>query len=115
MSEEMNWNGFETSEDFVKIQAGIEKVVTLTNPRREDQTLLEKGSGTAKIVPGLVFDVVEEDGKNVKKKMTVTSKRLAYALRPFIDSGRISTTVGMKFSIMKRGEGFDANFEVKEA
>ena len=107
------FEGFVTSEDFVKVEAGIAKIVVLTNPRREDQTILTEDGENTKIVPGIAFDVVEEDGKQVKKKMTVTSKRLAKALKPFIDAGQISTSLGLKLRILKTGEKFKTNYTVE--
>ena len=107
------FEGFETSEDFVKVEAGIAKIVVLTNPRKENQTLLEDDGETTKIVPGLVFDVKEEDGKEVKKKMTITSKRLVKALKPFIENGQISENLGLKVKIFKTGEKFNTKYTVE--
>lgn len=112
---EVNFEGFETAEDFVKIKAGIEKVLTISNPVRQDQTILEDNGETTKTVPGISFDVSEEDGQAVKKKLTVTSKRLVKKLRPYIESGRIGENTALKLKITKKGEGFDIFYEVIEA
>jgi len=111
MSEEnagnINWDKWE-SDRFVKLKAGRPKTLTLVSAKDTINTIKQK-DGSPKDVPCIVFKVSIEDGKEVEKEYSVTSRRLVNKLKPIILKGFPATVKITSFGI-----GFDSEFEVEE-
>ena len=109
MPEPIDWSKFDTG-DYVKIVSGVPKKLRFSAIRQDITTIKEKD------IPCLVLTVTEEDGqkfmkngKETTKEIGVTSKKLIKILRPYVESGDITTKL---FTIKKTGEKFDINWTV---
>lgn len=98
---EINWSTFE---NFVKLETGVPKTLKLTHWRQ----------GNWFNMPGLRFDVLEEDGIPKAKILTTTSKRLIRALKPVIQKAEQKGRHEIAVSITRIGEGLNTIYEVKE-
>jgi len=99
-----------TSQERVKLIAGIPKKLRITGVRQDSVTFTEKD--VEKIVPSLVFKVTEEDGSVLTKpkEFSVTSKQLIKELKEKIKSKELFERV---IQITKTGEKFDTNYKVE--
>ena len=102
MEEPIDWNKFEQRN--VGFEPEIEKTLELFGWQM----------GTWFGRPGITFSVTQEDGQMVNKKLTTTSRRLISALRPILEKADSEGRKSIKLSIIRRGEGFDTNYEVAE-
>lgn len=107
MSDEIDWKKWE-SDRFVKLTAGRPKVLTLTSAKDMINTIKQK-DGSPKDMPCIVFKVSNEDGKEVEKEYSVSSRKLANKLKPIIPRGFPATV-----KITSFGTGFDTEYEVEE-
>lgn len=109
MTEEnqINWDDF--AMDFVKIVAGKPKVLLLQSVRQKPSVFKDKDTGSETTTPSLEFNISEEDGMEVSKKFTVTSRRLVKLLRPVIEKN-----LPRKVQITQFGTGYEIEWEVKE-
>jgi hypothetical protein len=107
MPDEIDWKKWE-SDRFVKLTAGRPKILTLTSAKDTTNPIKQK-DGSFKDVPCIVFKVSNEDGKEVEKEYSVTSRRLVNKLKPIIMKGFPATVKITSFGI-----GFDSEFEVEE-
>jgi hypothetical protein len=102
MEQKIDWKTFDDC--YVRLRAGTEKTLVLTN--------WTPGKWFGKM--GLGFDVLEETGKRVSKKLTVTNRSLIFAFKPILlkadDEGRDTVTV----SILRSGEESDTRYSVRE-
>jgi len=96
---EIEWEKFDT--DFIRLETGIAKRLKLANWRL----------GSWFNMPGIRFEVIEEDGKKVSKAFTTTSKRLIRAIKPFIVKAGKETAISV--SILRVGEGLNTFYEVQ--
>ena len=103
MTDEIDWKKFRT--DFVRIETGVQKVLKLSNWRQ----------GSWFNMPGIRFDVTEEDSEQVKKVFTVTSKRLIRSIKPIILEAEKAGKSEIRISILRLGEGLNTFYEVKNA
>lgn len=97
----IDWGRFET--EFVKLENGRTKKLKLSNWRQ----------GSWFNMPGLRFDVIEEDSKKVDKIFSTTSKRLIKALKPIIVEAEAQGSKVICVSILRIGEGLNTFYEVK--
>jgi hypothetical protein len=100
---DIDWGKFDT--DFVKLETGVAKRLMLTNWRQ----------GSWFNMPGIRFEVIEEDSKKVAKVFTTTSKRLIRILRPFIMKAEKEKATVIDITIQRVGEGLNTFYEVKNA
>lgn len=99
--EQIVWSAFDT---FVKFETGVPKRLKLTNWRQ----------GNWFNMPGLRFDVLEEDSVPKNKIFSTTSKRLIRALKPIILKAEAQGKQVISVSITRIGEGLNTIYEVKE-
>ena len=100
---EIDWNKFDA--DFVKIETGTPKKLMLTNWRQ----------GSWFNMPGIRFEVIEEDSQKVSKVFTTTSKRLIRVIKPFIMKAEMQKSSVICVLITRVGEGLNTYYEVKNA
>ena len=102
MEQKIDWKTFE--DRYVRLKADTKKTLVLTN--------WIPGKWFGKM--GLGFDVLEEEGRKVSKKFTVTNRSLILAFKPILlkadDEGRGIVTV----KILRDGEGSDTRYSVEE-
>jgi hypothetical protein len=99
----IDWTRFE--ENFIRLDTGIEKKLRLTNWR----------PGNWFNMPGIGFDVLEEDDVDVKDKVfTTTSKRLIRKLRPIIEKTTEQGLSEISVAITRVGEGTNTHYIVRE-
>lgn len=112
MSEEIsgniNWDKWESGK-YVKIVAGIPKVLTLTSAKETTKPIKQKDN-SIKEVACIVFGVSREDGKDVQMEYSVSSKKLVNMLKPII----IRTGFPLTVKITSYGSGFETNYNVEE-
>lgn len=102
MKADIEWDKFET--DFVNLEIGAAKSLKLTNWRQ----------GSWFDMPGLRFDVLEEDSKPTNKVFNTTSKRLIRALKPIIIKAEERGSSVISMSIQRTGEGLNTSYKVRE-
>jgi len=102
---EIDWTKFESNSSYVKILTGVPKKLRFESMKQDDIIINNRS------ISGLVFTVVKEDGQEVNKTWTATSKRLIKQLKPFVETGRI---VEHEFTITKFGEGFDTQWRIEQ-
>lgn len=110
--EQIKWDDFEGAR-YVKITVGKLKTLTIDNGKQSVSDIKEKAEGgaeTTKKVPCIVFHVTNEDGQQVDKEFSVTSRGLIQQLRPFVQKGYPFTV-----AISSYGEKFERKYEVKAA
>jgi hypothetical protein len=100
---DIDWGKFDA--DFVKIETGTPKKLMLTNWRQ----------GSWFNMPGIRFDVVEDDSQKVSKVFTTTSKRLIRVIKPFIMKAEMQNASVIYVTITRIGEGLNTYYEVKNA
>ena len=66
--------------NYVKLEPGKPKRLVLTNPRIVEITIRDPKTKLVKTVRALEFDVLEEDGRPVRKVFRTLSEKLAEAL-----------------------------------
>jgi len=98
----IEWKKFDT--DFVKFEPGVPKKLKLTNWRQ----------GTWFNMPGLRFDVMEEDSIQKQKIFSTTSKRLIQALKPIIQQAEAEGRQAILVTITRNGEGLNTTYEIEE-
>jgi len=103
IEEKIDWNQFE--DRYVRLMTGIEKALVLTNWT----------SGVWFGKPGLNFDVIKEDGKDVaNRQLTVTSNRLIRLLKPILMLAEHQNKNSIAVAILKTGEEQDTRYTVEE-
>lgn len=98
---DIDWNRFDA--DFVRLDENIPKKLMLANWRQ----------GSWFNMPGIRFEVVEEDLQKVSKVFTTTSKRLIRAIKPFIMKAETEKKSVIYVSITRIGEGLNTFYEVQ--
>src|SRR3989304_1938910 len=106
---ETNWNVF--SQNYGKFVAGRPKTIQITGYEIKNTLLTDQEDGTKKEVPSLQLQVNIEDAIKLDepKIFSVTSKRLAGKIRPFLEGKMLPLTV----KITKIGEKFDVDWIVE--
>lgn len=103
MNKKIDWKKFE--DNYVRLDTGVEKQLKLTNWRQ----------GTWFNMPGIGFDVIEEDGVSVNGKIfTTTSKRLIRKLKPIIRNADELGIEEITVEITRIGEGMNTSYSVEE-
>lgn len=105
----IDWTIFNNQDSrFIRLEAGIPKKLRLESV---NQTVREFNlqDGTTERRDALDIRITQEDDQNVEKQLTVTSKRLALALKPHIIKG-LPTVL----TISKIGEKFNTQYKVEE-
>ena len=109
--EQITWDDAVKVGNFVTFEEGVPKELVLTNvelvrePRFDNQILFQA-------------DVIEEDGEEVEigqgqlRQLRTASARLKRKLRPIFENR--DPTDKVRVRIIKVGEGFDTQFNVKE-
>jgi hypothetical protein len=96
--------------NFVRLEAGVAKRLHFVRHEFLDKVIRDPLTGAAKTVRVLQFYVDMEDGQKVSKIFSVTSEKLAAALRPYLEGGRYTQ---LEFKITKKGEGFLTDYSVE--
>lgn len=96
----IDWNRFES--DYVRLETNVPKQIRLRNWQQ----------GVWFNMPGLQFDVVEEDGQTVRKLLRTTSKRLIRALRPVIMKAIEDNRETVSVVLTRLGEGVNTTYDV---
>lgn len=102
--EEKEFEDFKEGSQFVKVVAGKPLTTTIVEAKKGTTPIEDEKTGNIKQVK--CIHIVLDD----KRKMTVTGKRLATALKPHILKG-----LPQKVKISKVGERFDVEYEVESA
>jgi len=109
--EQITWDDAVKVGNFVTFEEGVPKELVLTNvelvrePRFDNQILFQA-------------DVIEEDGEEVEigqgqlRQLRTASARLKRKLRPIFENR--DPTDKVRVRIIKVGEGFDTQYNVKE-
>lgn len=99
---------FDTEEKYIKFKAGRPKVLTFASFKKDRSEIVDSNTNEVKQIPAIICDIVKEDGEAVTKSLTITSKRLVQALRPYFAKG-----TGFTVEITQYGSGFDTEYEVR--
>jgi len=99
---EIDWEPFDKI--LVKLEKDKEKILKLTEWHTDNRFQR----------PGIRFTVIEEDNKQVSKEFMTTSRRLITKLKPIIEIAEAKGKEHITVSITKTGDGFEANFIVKD-
>ncbi len=95
--------------NFVTFTINVPRRIRILNPRMETITIRDPTTDQPKQVQSKVYDVVEEDGVIVAKKLSVIAEKLAAQLTPYDRDPRLRDIL---FSITKRGTGFLTEYTV---
>ena len=102
----IDWELF--ASDYVKIEDGNTVELVLSN-WKQTQKLIEGENRD-----GIYFDVTQEDGKDVKKKLDTTSKTLINALKPLVQNAEKEGRTEFKCRITRTGLNKNTRYAVKE-
>lgn len=109
----IDWTEFEGN--YVALEADTAKTLVLTNWRQETKTFQDDEN------VAVVFDVVEEDGKNVweenaknRRQFSSSSRRLVRKIKPIIQKAEEDNREKLKISVMRVGEKFETQYAVKD-
>ena len=106
---EKDFEDMQTNEQYVKFVAGKPKVLTISEVNKGMSEIKDKNTGAVKNVPAFICKVTNEDGEDVEKTYTLTSKKLTKLLMPMLLKNK-----PFKVSITQFGVSFDTSYEVKE-
>lgn len=102
----IDWNLF--ASEYVRIEENEPKDLVLSN-WRQGQTEYEGVTRDA-----LIFDVLEDDGVETRKKFETASKRLAIELKSLIERAEANEKNRFKCRITRVGSGKQTRYGVKE-
>jgi len=102
-------NDMKTGEQFVKFVAGKPKTLHFLEWNKVTQDFIDEATGKTKKVPSVVCVINNEDGEDVSKVLTITSKRLISELSSLLLMNKPFTA-----EITQFGAGFNTEYEVKE-
>lgn len=111
MADKITWDDAINSGNFVKLEVGEPKQITITNWELVEVEKEFNNKKETKVE--LQADVVMEDGEEVEKRFTTTSNRLKKGLRPILENRE--PTEEVKLNIVMVGESFQTQYSVKEA
>ena len=101
-----------TLENFVKLEAGKEKILKIRpgSFRVEPRAFKDPKTQIPKTINAVVVDVVEEDGKPTAKTFSTVSDKLATQLRLAHENG---TLYIYKVGIKRVGEGYGTEYQLR--
>jgi len=97
-------------ENYVVLTPGVRKILHFYDHMFAVREIRDPILGKVKPVRSLTLFVDEEDGKPVKKILSVIQEKLAAALAPYLPGKRY---LEFNFAITKIGTGFAAEFQVE--
>lgn len=97
-------NKVNPNEGYIRLRRGVQKELKLTNWK--GSVWLGK--------TGIVYDVIEEDGVEVKKQFTVISKRLLREMDPVLQKANQEGRTMIHVNIIRMGRGYDTRYSVLE-
>lgn len=104
----IDWEGkWAGSSQFVRLIAGKPCVLQIVSVKDTETRLPPDEEGIVKVVPCLEFRIVKENNVAVDKTWSVTSKKLAHKMRPFIERGFPFTIQAVQY-----GTRFDRDYEI---
>jgi len=113
MANGINWDEMLSSK-FIKLTNGQTKSLVLTEWK--EQAEFKKDDGTVK--PGIIFNVLREDGKEIpqtedeKKSYTVTAIKAMVQLRPILEKAEAAGKTAISVSIVRVGEGRKTQYSI---
>jgi len=107
----IDWNKFAETDRYVKLVAGVPKKIKAVTCQETETTFTRKDN-TQVTVPTLEFAVVEEDGAKVQKAFTVTSRRLALALKTLVE--KLEKSGEIELEVTQYGHGYDTYYKFAE-
>jgi hypothetical protein len=96
---------------FVKLVTGTPSELVVKNWRPQDKFMDEK---TGNVKPGVVFEVIEENGKEVNKTWTLTAIKGLVKLRPILENAEEQGSESVKLSVLRVGEGRQTVYDIKQ-
>jgi len=101
-----------TLENYVKLEREVEKVMRIREGsfRIEERTITDPTTKVQKIIHAAVVDVIEEDGRPVKKTFSTLGEKLAAALQVAHNNG---TLYRFRLGIKKVGEGYATEYQIR--
>jgi hypothetical protein len=95
--------------NFVVLQEGVPKSLRFSELYFVEKEIKDPLTKKVKRVVALQGDVIEEDGKEVRKVFSVTSEKLATALQPLLGMKDLHLH---RVVITKHGQGFTTEYTV---
>ena len=110
----IDWNEM-LGGSFIKLENGKPKELVLSEWQVQTKFVDET---TKKPRPGIMFKVLEEDGKKLEgddiKEYTVTAIRALSKLKPIIEEAEAKGESSIKVNIVRVGEGRKTEYSIKK-
>jgi len=96
-------------DNYVRLEEGVPKLLRFIDHYIMPKEITDPVTGRIKTINTLVFSVIEEDRRKVRKEFSVTAEKLAMLFEPYLEEKKY---LGKLFQVTMYGKGFARKYNL---